>query len=258
VLEAMSPASSALWDIPSIHGTTALDLERRALAEPLIEGVIRGGPAGTPGLRLIDFLSVRYVSMPGSPSEAGFEAIPNQKGPVRFVENTHARPLYQFFDEAVAVQDPTEALAVLQSLEKPLLIVETPFPNMLPGLPAGDDRADAGLDTIIAEAGRYEFTIASDRDVWFFIADAPYPGWNAYLDDEPVPVYPAQLLGKAIFIPAGEHSLRVQFEPSSFYIGRFISLSTVFVVLLLLGLPALRKAVDRTRRGMPAIQAGNG
>ena len=82
-----------------------------------------------------------------------------------------------------------------------------------------------------------------DRPSWFFVADVNYPGWKAYLDGAEVPVYSAQILGKAVSLPQGRHTLQLRFRPLSVYIGLLISLLTAISTALVL---------IRGRRGMNA------
>ncbi len=55
----------------------------------------------------------------------------------------------------------------------------------------------------------YEFNVHARKPVWLFIADANYPGWQAEIDGHSTPVYSAQVLGKAVFVPSGIHKITV-------------------------------------------------
>jgi len=66
--------------------------------------------------------------------------------------------------------------------------------------------------------------------------DAAYPGWKAYVDSKPVPIYLANDVFKAVLIPSGTHYVRFVFRPWKVYLGVAISLITVLgIVAVLIG-----------------------
>lgn len=65
------------------------------------------------------------------------------------------------------------------------------------------------------------------------VAQVDYPGWQATLDDEPVPILRAYGVLTAIGVPAGEHTIRFTYDPVSYRIGAILSLVTWSVLLIL-------------------------
>ncbi|PZE20810.1 YfhO family protein [Paenibacillus xerothermodurans] len=59
------------------------------------------------------------------------------------------------------------------------------------------------------------------------ISNVNYPGWKAYIDGIETKVYETDYLLQGVYIPAGNHTIEMRFEPVSFKIG---------VICLLLGL----------------------
>jgi uncharacterized membrane protein YfhO len=49
-------------------------------------------------------------------------------------------------------------------------------------------------------------------------------GWNAYLDDKPVPHYRVNYLMRGMPLPAGKHRIEFKFEPATYRRGEQISL----------------------------------
>ena len=64
------------------------------------------------------------------------------------------------------------------------------------------------------------------------MSDAYYPGWKAKIDGKNANVFPAQVLGKAIYVPSGEKTIEIYFESAAFILGRNISIFTVAVLLI--------------------------
>jgi len=136
------------------------------------------------------------------------------------------------------VATPEAALQQLVQSEPGLLVVEG---SEVAGSPQEQAcETDAGmparLEVSQATSMHYQMTVSTACPVWLFVADANYPGWQAKVDDVPVELFSAQVLGKAVRVPAGEHHIQIDYIPRSFYIGLSItigSLVLVFISLLL-------------------------
>ncbi len=86
---------------------------------------------------------------------------------------------------------------------------------------------------------------------YLVLSDTYYPGWKAWLDDEPVPILRANLIFRAVALPAGEHVVEFRFEPVSLRRGVIISLTALIILMAGLGLCCvhpLRCAAGRNRR----------
>lgn len=65
------------------------------------------------------------------------------------------------------------------------------------------------------------------------LSDAHYPGWEAQLDGQPSPIYQADVLFRAIMLPAGQHEVIFEFKPQSYGYGRILSLFGIICWLAL-------------------------
>lgn len=250
MLESVTPAANALWGVSSLTGNTALDLHRRRLADPLIEEELRSGNQRIPGLRLIDFASLKYLSVGGPFAQPGFEVVyRNDDLKVKIVENAHVYPRFQFFGDAIFVADVEEAVAAIAGLDRRALVLESDPDLPVPGrvvAAAGQD--EPGFELLTDSSGLYEFELYTPNPVWFFVADANYPGWHAYIDGRETTVYSAQLLGKAVYVPAGKHRLKLVFESASFRWG---------LAVTLLSLCAMLVSLLKRRESEPAVRPGS-
>jgi hypothetical protein len=73
---------------------------------------------------------------------------------------------------------------------------------------------------------RVQMEAESDRTCLLVLLDSYYPGWKAYVDDNPVPVVAANFVYRAIEFPKGHHRVDFRYEPKSFMYGAAISACT--------------------------------
>ncbi len=62
-----------------------------------------------------------------------------------------------------------------------------------------------------------------------FLSDLDYPGWKAFLDGKPTPIYKMAGIFRSVPVPAGDHQVQFFYAPFSFFAGAVIS------VIVLLG-----------------------
>lgn len=63
--------------------------------------------------------------------------------------------------------------------------------------------------------GEVEVSVHSDKDEWLVFSESLLPGWEAFVDGEPVPIYPANYLFMAIKVPLGEHTVSFAYKDVS-------------------------------------------
>ena len=71
------------------------------------------------------------------------------------------------------------------------------------------------------------------QDGMLILTDAHYPGWMAKIDGQPTPIYQANNLFRAVFVPAGPHEIVYTFESRSFEIGLLITLVSLVIVFII-------------------------
>jgi hypothetical protein len=65
------------------------------------------------------------------------------------------------------------------------------------------------------------------------LSDAYFPGWLAYVDDKPTPIYEVNLAMRGILVPAGRHYLKFRYRPLPVYLGAALSLAGILGAVLL-------------------------
>jgi hypothetical protein len=66
-------------------------------------------------------------------------------------------------------------------------------------------------------------SVATDQPGYLFLSDSWYPGWNAYVDGKPTPIYLADSIFRAIPIEPGQHSVLFEYRPFSLILGGAVS-----------------------------------
>jgi hypothetical protein len=229
-LEQLTPSTNLLWDIPSYAGAFALQLSRKELVDHQIVDEVTGKSGQKPGLRLMDILSIGYVtSRENYPNKSLVQAKNGEKSKL-LLKNTAVKPRIQTYDTVKTVSSPKEALAALKNSTEKLLVIEAAE------YISRGEYDDQGTQYKILEQSATSYQIASDSGAayWLFIADANYPGWKAEIDGIDVTVHTAQVLGKAVRIPKGQHYIRIWFDSISQKIGTYISLFTIASMALYL------------------------
>jgi len=94
-----------------------------------------------------------------------------------------------------------------------------------PGLEAASVREEA--------PERLEIEARLDAPGLLIIADTYYPGWRATVDGQGAPIYPADLLFRAIPLPAGLHKVVLTYQPRALWLGLLLALGALLEGLLL-------------------------
>jgi hypothetical protein len=83
------------------------------------------------------------------------------------------------------------------------------------------------------------------------VADTYYPGWIATVDGTPAPIHPANLMFRAVPVPAGRHTVVLRYAPRSVRYGWWIALAGALAATAL-------AATAVQRRGKRAVAPESG
>ena len=185
------------------------------------------------GLALVDQWDGAFQSFVVAP-EGQFELA--FSGDVKIYENATVLPRAFLVSEVLTAANDDEALRVMraQSFDpgKMVVIADGGYertrerensPSVLPS-----------LSPSIVSYSPEQITIDVDaaRDSYLVLTDAYYPGWVATVDGQPVPIDRADILFRAVKVPAGQHRVELHYQPQSFSIGALISIGTMVIVII--------------------------
>jgi hypothetical protein len=214
------------WSLPPVWGLAAARGETPIVARRRLTYSDHVGPVATQlGLAAV----THYVTdIPREPSSEGrgvpaghawIHRIPNAFPRARLV----GRPIYAD-GEAGAIAAVKRHRATLRA--RP--IIEDPTH------PLAEDVRVFGTARIVREIPeRVEVETESDSPSYLVLADTFDPGWSATVDGRPAAIRPAYITFRAVFLPAGRHTVVFRYRPAGFTLGLGISLAGVVAALVL-------------------------
>jgi uncharacterized membrane protein YfhO len=75
------------------------------------------------------------------------------------------------------------------------------------------------------------FRVTTSSDAVLVLSQVWFPGWNATVDGQDVPVLRADAALTGILLRAGSHDVHFKFRPLSFTIGAAITILTMLAVI---------------------------
>ena len=148
-------------------------------------------------------------------------------------ENKAPLPRAFVVHQAVRADQPAEALAYFQQRQldpRQTVVIESVGPLPQP------DPATAFGDVVIISREHpqmVEIEASLNSAGYLVLLDNFYPGWVATVDDQPGSVYRANTIGRAVFVPAGDHRVRFEYRPLSFRVGLGLALLVVLLIAAL-------------------------
>lgn len=183
--------------------------------------------ANDPGAwRYLSLVGVRWVFAPRSqwpPETTPYLSVTSFPDSTLLYRLTPAPCRVQVWQRAAWAISPQQALAATLADDwngDTLFVEGVRASDELPVGPkgpvaSGPLRWDVGTD-LAADVFAPAAAMAVFADVW-------YPGWRAWVEDKPVPIYRANGWMRALPIPAGKSLLRTVYDPFSFRLGAFLS-----------------------------------
>ena len=148
----------------------------------------------------------------------------HESGKTRVYLNDGFFPRAYIVPTALPATNEAEALALVQqqadSLTE-LVVLETDGkepPQWQTAVTSASEVAVTryDLNEVVLEA-------VSDDAGFVVLADAYYPGWRATIDGEETPVYRANSVVRAVYVPEGSHTITFSFLPGDFVWGTAVS-----------------------------------
>ena len=172
-------------------------------------------------LNILNMLNTKYILL-GSLQEPRAEINPNVNGNAWFVSDI------QF------VKTPNEEIKAVGEIDnKKTAVVSVEDQKYFEGKNLQSD-STAVIELKNYQPNQLEFKTQSKTPQLAVFSEIYYPkGWKMLLDGKEVPYIKANYLLRAVFVPAGNHEVRMVFEPEVIEKGKIISMSAFGIFLLL-------------------------
>lgn len=204
--------------------------------------------------QLLDALSVRYIVQPSDPEFAiapekplakdeRYRAVFQDEHPIgsynvmsypritklppyTVYENPDAFPRAWLVGEAVPAPERAKMLETLKTTDLRRTV-------LLEGLSEAEKRTLnlAECESVIRQPNRLVYKTRTDEQAFLVFSEVWFPGWRCFVDGTEVPIYRANHAFRAVRVPAGEHEVVMVMDPASLRWGKWISLTSLAVLL---------------------------
>ncbi len=202
---------------PTIGGYTGAKLGHY---QDLIDYLLMDGNKGFND-PILDMLNVKYITLQQSLTISGYTEVESQEGK-RVYRNDDVLPKAFFVDSVITVSSPQQAAERMQpqSNFNPAATAIVENNDAITATP--DTTAQVSITTYNSKT--IELETSSSENGFLVLSEIYYPvGWEATIDGEKTEIYKTNFVLRGFQVPAGEHTIRMTFEPASSLWGKRIA-----------------------------------
>lgn len=187
--------------------------------------------------QILNLLNAKYV-IGGTPEQPQIQQNPTANGTAWFVSSV------------IPAKTPNEEISLIGKVDtkKVAVLAEKdgqPFVNMDKNLPK-----DSAATIQLAQYQPNELTYKTNSKTQQLavFSEIYYPhGWKVLIDEKEVPYLKADYLLRAVNVPAGNHTIKMIFEPEVINKGKWVSIIAFVVFLLLSALGIWQSSRNKNR-----------
>jgi hypothetical protein len=112
-------------------------------------------------------------------------------------------------------------------------LVEVEQGSVPPPRLTGSLGSDASVAITSYNSGRIALETQAIRPTFLVVSEKYFPGWEAVVDGQPVPIYQTDYLLCGLPVPAGKHKVELNFHPRGATLGLIISFTTLALLVAL-------------------------
>ncbi len=238
LIDGLAVNTNLYWDIPTIDGYEPLGLTRNQKILAIAgsettqaqEDALAAKPIPlesklsefTSRLLLLSMLNVKYlISAYQLPATPGLNLIHTAsstrfKIPIYLYENTQVLPRVYLANSITHLPDTDEEKNFSAIIASGIDFKRTTF---LECPEACQPNNPSSRDTLTVTAyadGLLNANIRTEKGRWLVFSESNLPGWHAAIDNQPTPIITANYLFQAIYVPSGDHAVRVGYELFNF------------------------------------------
>jgi hypothetical protein len=174
-----------------------------------------------------NFLGIKYIiaGKGGAPADGNIVPVFDGDPAVNVYLNLNALARAVFVGHTTVVADHPAAWKAIRA---------EPFdPATMAVLEGGqtlNTQPAAGLAFWQYEANAVTIAVTTDQPGYLVLADAYYPGWQATVSGQPEPIIRANYAFRAVYVPAGRHTVQFVFRPVIWTVGLSISGGSLLIL----------------------------
>jgi hypothetical protein len=194
-------SAGIIYELEDITGNTPLRLETFRQFEEQV-GSWRGW----------QLLNVGYVLSRRDLDGPGLERV-YEEAEVKVYQVSDQLPrAWAVYSTVIAADDQAIDLLNAEDFDPRVLAILAPAAGV-PGLPGGN--GPGSVATVIdASPGRLILEVTGEFDAFLVVSQPFYPGWQARVDGQPVPIYRTDFLLQGLPVAAGSHRVELSYRPS--------------------------------------------
>jgi hypothetical protein len=179
----------------------------------------------------IQLLGVRYLLTQGKLGADAAATYPlvYQDNNSYVYRNDHPLPRAFIVHQVITAATTEEALSYFQTnnlAPRQTVVLE----GSPPTLPKSETPPVSHVNITQENPQTVNLQVTTNAAGYLVLLDSFYPGWVATIDQQPTPIYRANYLGRAIFMPKGEHVVQFHYRPMSFWGGMVLATVTLLVM----------------------------
>jgi Bacterial membrane protein YfhO len=225
-----------ILQVPTASGISPLALENSIQLRLFLHDGNRAGwyyPLEKLDSPVLDLMNVRYVLTRAADVQR-FAALPKFRHiaslpGTELFENTEVLPRFFFVRRTRTVASIAEARDLIERHQIDLREGATADQE----LPAS--AGPATIEVLSYKPSTIHLSLRTSGVSLLVLSETYYPGWKAWMDEQPTAIYPVDVALRGVVVPGGAHRLRMEFHPAVLPISLGISAATA----ILLGICAL-------------------
>ncbi len=174
---------------------------------------------------IVHLLNVKYVLTTRPLPNAGYTLVYDAE--IKIYRNERVLPRAFLVPHARVIPDRAALLAQMRDFDPTREVLLEQDPGI------ANAAACAYAPVTITKYSGNEVIIRSKQACagWLVLADSYFPGWLVFVDEKEAPLYRANYNFRAVYVPAGEHTIRFKYSPVSFRVGAIGSFLGVMMLL---------------------------
>lgn len=187
--------------------------------------------------RVLNMLNTKYFILPSG-----------QQGQTVPVLNPYANGNAWFVKNVQYVNNANEEIDALKTiLPTETAVVDARFKNMLKGISEAHKDSLSSIRLTSYEPNRLVYETENAGDGIAVFSEIYYPnGWQVTIDGKPAGLGRADYVLRALYIPAGKHTVEMRFDPKSLHVTEGIAYGAL--ALLVIGVAAVALIARKKRK----------